>query len=194
MEEHREQLDKVKASENKQQKCFSILNWVFFGICIISGFSFVFCYQNPTIFVFFVPVTWFLNVAIIIVVFKMRTMIQKTPYLIVNDTNFILHQFIFGVYTVFWSILRVLQTIQDHLFAVNYECEHQIPANQEEILESQLNFYNALARRHRMQFAYLPMLLILNSFILYKLHVFSTSKPTRFDPVTRQELPTLMLL
>jgi len=37
------------------------------------------------------------------------------------------------------------------------------------------------------------MLLILNTFILWKLHKFSTSKRTKFDPVTKQEIPNLMM-
>jgi len=82
-------------------------------ICLLSAISHRYFGHNQTVFIFFVPVTWFLNVTLMIVVYRMRGMIKKAPNFIVNESNFIIYEIIFGVYTLFWSILRVLQVIQD---------------------------------------------------------------------------------
>ena len=144
-------------------------------------------YTNTLIF-FFGPVQYFLNIVILVVLFRMRYVIKKTPNLLFTEVNFIIHELVFFVFTFLWTILTIFTNKQD----VAWELWKK-PESGEITLEGELKFFTALERRHKIQVAYLPMLLLLNTYILWKLHKFSTSKRTKFDPVTKQEIPNLMM-
>jgi len=188
IKKHEEDHAKLNAKIKKQKTWFSVAFWTFLIMCLSSSYFFVYRQYTNTKLYFFGPMQYFLNGVIMIVLFRMRYVIKKTPNLLISEVNFIIHELIFLVYTFLWTIHTIFTNKQDAAWEA-----WKKPESGEITLEGELKFYTALERRHKTQVVYLPMLLFLNTYILWKLHKFSTSKRTKFDPVTKQEIPNLMM-
>jgi len=101
---HKEDNAKLKAQTAKQKIWFSVAFYVFFAMCLSSSYLWVYKSDNKTRLYFFGPVQYVLNAAILIVLFRMRYIIQKAPSLLLSEVNFIIHEVVFFSYTLLWTL------------------------------------------------------------------------------------------
>jgi len=184
LEEHKEELRKIKVKQNKQERWFTGTKFAFYLLITASWFPFVYYSWELVTNFFHVPLFIILNVAMIIAVIVMRFVIARTPELYPNEKGVVLHAVIFTVVTSLW--------IYERVYSKRYYDARDL-LNEDYKFTNAIKYYQALTPYWRAVTYYYLASDILNIFMLLMLHQFSTFVSTVYDPVTKQHVPVISM-
>jgi len=164
-----------------------------FGLTVvISGIFFIFLDASKTTMYFYEPITMILNIGIIVAVFAMRKMINRTPMLRFNNVK------LAGFLVIFISetLFQLVQVMKYTTFIKSYEKFYDLYLSDDAVdtNDAEYDLYAASIGYNRISVVFECIGFFRNLWVLYFLREFMLYQANSLDPVINEEIPTLVLL